>query len=81
MSVVGGDHLDDLCLMATDAARARGHELGDWATPSGEEMIARNATCVRCGRTAYVRSESGLAGAGGRALTEACSAPDPREAD
>jgi hypothetical protein len=71
MSVVGGN-LDDVCGMAAVAAREQGHELGAWRAPPGEENVARTATCVRCGRLAYVRSESGLAGAAGEALTEPC---------
>jgi hypothetical protein len=71
MSVVGGN-LDDVCAMAADAAREQGHELGAWRAPVGEEDVARTAACVRCGRIAYVRSDSGLAGAAGEALTDPC---------
>jgi hypothetical protein len=73
MSVVGGN-LDDVCAMAADAARGQGHELGAWQAPAGEEAVARTTACLRCGRVVYVRSESGLAGAAGEALTEACTA-------
>ena len=75
MSVVGGN-LDDVCAMAADAARRQGHNLGAWEAPPGEEAVARTAACQRCGRVVYVRSESGLAGAAGDALTEPCSADD-----
>lgn len=64
--------LDDLCQNADDAARSGGHDLGEWAAPPGEESLARSATCRRCGRVAYVRAESLLAGAAGPALTERC---------
>jgi hypothetical protein len=78
MSVVGGN-LDDVCAMAADAARAQGHDLGPWEAPPGEEAVARMAACRRCGRVAYVRSESGLAGAAGEVLTERCPADDPAD--
>jgi hypothetical protein len=64
--------LDDLCQSAEDAARAGGHDLGEWEAPAGEESLARSAACRRCGRFAYVRAESSLAGAAGPALTEPC---------
>lgn len=63
---------DELCVAASERAHARGHELGGWSEPPEEEGIARAAACVRCGRVAYVRSEGGLVGAAGAALTEAC---------
>jgi hypothetical protein len=72
MGVVSTGQLHDVCDMAEEAARVRGHDLGGWAAVPGEEAVARAATCLRCGRTAYVRSESGLAGAGGAALSEQC---------
>ncbi len=67
--------LDELCQNAEDAARFGGHDLGEWETPPGEESLARSATCRRCGRVAYVRAESSLAGAAGPALTEPCAEP------
>ena len=73
MAVVPGQNLDDLSRMAEEFTRARGHDLGKWEAPPGEQTIARRAVCRRCGRIAYVRSERGLAGTGGSALTEACS--------
>jgi hypothetical protein len=72
MGVVRVDQLDALCQTAMDAALARGHDLGEWEAAPGEEPIARRSSCRRCGRTAYVRAESGLAGAAGTALTERC---------
>jgi hypothetical protein len=59
--------------IAGDRARAQGHELGPWEEPAGEESIAWRAVCRRCGRVAYVRSESGMAGSAGEALTESCA--------
>jgi hypothetical protein len=73
MPVVAGRNLEDLTRMAEEFTRARGHVLGKWEAPPGEQTIARRAVCRRCGRIAYVRSEDGLAGTGGSALTEACS--------
>jgi hypothetical protein len=67
--------LRDLCDGAMDAARVRGHELGDWEAPAGEEALARSAACRRCGRIAYVRAEGTLAGAAGPALAERCPEP------
>jgi hypothetical protein len=66
---------DDLCALAADRARARGHELGPWTPMPGEEAIARTASCTRCGRVAYVRFESALVGAAGPALTDSCDEP------
>jgi hypothetical protein len=65
--------LEDLCESVEDAARAGGHDLGDWESPAGEESLARSAVCRRCGRVAYVRAEPSLAGAAGPALNEPCS--------
>jgi hypothetical protein len=59
--------------MAEEKARAHGHDLGPWEAPVGEEAIARRAVCRRCGRVAYVRSERGMAGSTGDALTDSCS--------
>jgi hypothetical protein len=67
--------LRDLCDGAADAARVRGHELGEWKAPAGEEAFARSAACRRCGRVAYVRAEGALAGAAGPALAERCGEP------
>jgi hypothetical protein len=67
-----GEHLVELCERAAEAACARGHALDRWSTPPEEEAIARAAVCRRCGRVAYVRAESGFAGAAGEALTQNC---------
>lgn len=75
MTGAGSDHLRDLCDTAADAARARGHDLGEWEAPPGEEAIARSAVCRRCSRVAYVRAEGALAGAVGPALVERCDEP------
>jgi hypothetical protein len=72
MTAGSGQEFDDLCRNAADHARAHGHELGDWAAPPGEEEVARTAACRRCGRVAYVRAESGFAGAAGPAFSEPC---------
>ena len=72
MRGVGGGRIEHVCEMAAEAAQARGHDLGVWKRAPGEQAIARTAACRRCGRIAYVRLESGLAGAGGDALTEPC---------
>jgi hypothetical protein len=77
MGAVGGGDLDDLCQMAGEAARARGHDLGEWLAPPGEGELVRTASCRRCGRIAYVRFEPGLGGAAGDALTEPCSGERP----
>jgi hypothetical protein len=68
----------DLCATVSARTRARGHELGPWKEPHGEEAVARVATCMRCGRVAYVRFESGFIGAAGQALTEVCE-KSPRQ--
>jgi hypothetical protein len=70
--VSGTEHLLELCERAAEAARARGHELNPWRAPPGGDAIARAAICRRCGRVAYVRAESGFAGAAGEALTQSC---------
>jgi hypothetical protein len=70
---VAGLDLDDLSQMAEEAADAHGHDLGPWEAAPGEEAVARRAVCHRCGRVAYIRSESGIAGTAGAALTETCS--------
>jgi hypothetical protein len=66
--------VEDLSEMAGERARGRGHELGPWEPPAGEEAVALRAVCRRCGRVAYVRSESGMAGTAGEALSEDCAA-------
>ena len=73
LPLVAGVDLDGLSDIAGERARAQGHELGPWEAPAGEESIALRAVCRRCGRVAYVRSESGMAGSAGDALTESCS--------
>jgi len=68
----GSEHLRELCERAAEAAGSRGHELNSWSAPPGEDAIARAAVCQRCGRVAYVRAESGFAGAAGEALIQSC---------
>jgi hypothetical protein len=63
--------LDELCRIAAEAARRRGHELGDWAEPEGGS--ARQAACASCGRVAYVRVGEGMTGLAGDALFEQCA--------
>jgi hypothetical protein len=70
---VAGADLESMSEIAVERARARGHELGPWEAPAGEESVARRAVCRRCGRVAYVRSEAGMAGSAGEALTEGCA--------
>jgi hypothetical protein len=72
---VSAEYLEALCENASEAARDRGHELEAWMAPPGEDAIARAAVCVRCGRVAYVRAESGFFGAAGDALVQPCAAP------
>jgi hypothetical protein len=71
--------LDQLCLVAAAAAERRGHDLGDWETPPGEEGTARRAVCRRCGSVAYVRVGQGMSGLSGDALFKRCEgvARDP----
>jgi hypothetical protein len=69
---VGQEPLRDLCERASEAASLRGHSLGEWSAPDGEEAVARASACRRCGRIAYVRAESGFVGAAGDALVEPC---------
>jgi hypothetical protein len=73
LRAVAGVDLESLSGIAEERAGARGHELGPWEAPAGEEDVALRAVCRRCGRVAYVRSEGGMAGSAGDALTEACS--------
>jgi hypothetical protein len=54
--------------MADATASNRGHRLGKWV-PNGAGLRAQ---CGRCGSTAYVRVENGMAGLAGRALSEPC---------
>jgi hypothetical protein len=72
MATGSGEELHELCQNAADAARDRGHELGDWAPAPGEEDVARTVACRRCGRIGYVRAESGFAGAAGPLFSESC---------
>jgi hypothetical protein len=71
--------LEQLCLVAARAAERRGHDLGDWETPAGEEDTGRRAVCRRCGSIAYVRVGQGMSGLSGDALFKQCEgvAPDP----
>jgi hypothetical protein len=73
MGMVGGGNLDELCQVAAESGRARGAELSAWEAPPDQRALVRTASCRRCGRIAYVRSEPGLAGVAGEALTEPCS--------
>jgi len=73
LPLVAGVDLQGMSEIAEEKARAQGHELGPWEAPAGEEEIARRAVCSRCGRVAYVRFETGMAGSAGDALTESCS--------
>jgi hypothetical protein len=72
---MAGDELAALCRIATTTVSARGHHLDEWGPAPGEEL-ARRAVCVRCGRAVYARTEPGLTGVAGRALTEPC-VPSP----
>jgi hypothetical protein len=72
MTRTSAEDLDALCATASAAARARGHELGEWEARPVEEQVARRAVCRGCGAVAYVRAEAGLQGLAGAALTEAC---------
>jgi hypothetical protein len=73
LRLVAGVDLQSMSEIAEEMALAHGHDLGPWEAPTGEEAIARRALCRRCGRVAYVRSETGMAGSAGDALTECCS--------
>jgi hypothetical protein len=68
------EQLDALCESAFEVARVQGHELDAWSAPPREKDIARAAVCIRCGRVAYVRAESGFVGAAGDALVQPCRA-------
>jgi hypothetical protein len=57
-----------LCDVAAAMAAARQHELGPWIS----DGAGRRAECARCGCVAYVRTEAGMAGMIGRAITEPC---------
>ena len=65
--------LGELCRAAAAAVQNRGHVLDGWVAPRGDQASAR-AVCRHCGRTVNVRSESGLTGVAGAALTERCCA-------
>jgi hypothetical protein len=77
MATGSSQELDDLCRNAADAARGRGHDLGGWVAPPGDEDVARTAACRRCGRVGYVRAESGFAGAAGPLFSEPCGGTPP----
>lgn len=64
--------VDDLCRLGEAAASRKGHTLGDWAQDQGDDS-GLTATCVRCGRIAYVRLGSGMTGMAGPAFAEACT--------
>jgi hypothetical protein len=66
------DRLNELCRVAEGAAKARGHELGQWQARRGEEERERRSVCSRCGRVAYVRLGGGMTGVAGAALMERC---------
>jgi hypothetical protein len=73
-----GDEIAELCALASDALRGRGHEMGEWGTDTEDPAIARTAVCTRCGLTAHVRAEGGMSGIAGPALTRPCtSGPRP----
>jgi hypothetical protein len=75
MADVRGDEIAALCRTASDALRARGHDMGEWGTDSADPAIARTAVCRRCGLSAHVRAEHGLKGLVGPALTSPCAKP------
>jgi len=64
--------LGELCLVAASAAESRGHDLGDWEAPTGEEGHALRAVCGRCRMVAYVRMGEGMSGLTGEALFKPC---------
>lgn len=71
---------DQVCLVAANAAERRGHDLGGWEAPAGEEDRARRAVCRRCGAVGYVRLGEGMSGLSGEALFKPCepgAEPDP----
>jgi hypothetical protein len=65
--------------MASGAARSRGHDIDGWEWVEDADTVAATATCRRCGRTAYIRTEGPLKGVAGRALTEACGQREESE--
>lgn len=69
--------LEQLCLVAVGAAERRGHDLGDWVTPEGEDDTGRRAVCRRCGNIAYVRLGQGMSGLSGDALSKQCEGAPP----
>jgi hypothetical protein len=75
MGEPGGDEIAALCRVAAEALRARGHELSEWRTDSADPSVARVADCRRCGLPVYVRTEHGLSGLAGDALTAPCRPP------
>ena len=64
--------LAGLCALAATAAEKQGHELDGWTQLDGDEVVARLATCRRCGRVVYVRAENAMQGMSGAALRERC---------
>jgi hypothetical protein len=58
--------------VAANAAGRRGHDLGDWQAPAGDEATGRRSVCRRCGAIAYVRIGTGMSGLSGEALFHPC---------
>jgi hypothetical protein len=58
--------------IALERAAALGHDIYPTAVSPGEEEIANAGACTRCGATVYVRSERGLTGMAGKALSQSC---------
>jgi hypothetical protein len=72
-----GEEIAALCKLASQTLRGRGHDMGEWNTNSADPSIARTAVCRRCGMSAHVRSEHGLRGLAGPALTSHCTPSSP----
>jgi uncharacterized paraquat-inducible protein A len=70
-----GDEIVALCRLADEVLRARGHDLGEWHTDLADPSIARTAVCRRCGLPVHVRTEHGLKGLAGAAVTTPCMLP------
>lgn len=65
--------LEELCRVASDTARRRGHDLAGWAPGADGDLRAQRAVCRSCGKVAYVRVGSGMSGLAGEALMQPCS--------
>jgi hypothetical protein len=57
---------------ALERAVGLGHDIYPTVVSPGEQEIANGGACTRCGATVYVRSERGLTGMAGKALSQAC---------